>query len=504
MKHFQHYIITLLFLYSTALFLNASEYYHSAYNSPIIEIYGGLHQPNSENPSRLSCREQYLNGIIQHNKTPQIPSHIKSIAKSNHQDIVIYRSTAWVIENLSSLVKSHRNKILNQFMDNDPEIHASSLRKYSLSSLGKQYIACNNIDINALESCNGNILQQIIHQEFVMLTDATAHIWSKKSCTNEIKELTGTIGDFIDAGVSFNKAGEAKKALTLADAGWALFDCILAAGEGIIDGVTSVVHDITHPIQTVQNLANAAISCGYYLGVALQEIDSATAALISGNFDTAHNKYIIWCENFKKITQILDVYSQELTAHDTIKTITSSLIQCYAITRVINGFSSLFNNAHKSAINIAKKISEGVQENTLLISAEGIPLRIAQETLKQIKKVPCAQDKLLQALAHFDHQIIRVGNVTCLLDKKGLKHILERHHPKYWNGTIEPFQSFLGKNMTIVEIVDIIKKVIKQNKKIIIKQGIVNGQIDGVVNNVKYRVGFKKGRIGQFYIPIIK
>ncbi len=318
------------------------------------------------------------------------------------------------------------------------------------------------------------------------------------------------IGNFIASGISFNQKDEIKKALTLADAGWAIFDCILAAGEGAIDGITTVVNDITHPIQTVQNFARATISCGYYLGIALQEIGCVTTSLIGGDFDIAHNKYALWQKHFKNITWELNEYSKTLTARDAIKTITSSLIQCYATTRAVNGFSSLFNKAHQSAISIAKKIGDGIEESHLLMSAEGIPLRIAQETIKQItqipsKKIPCARDKLLQVLATFKNQKIQVGNVTCLLDKDGLKHILERHHPLYWNGTMTTKkQTFFHKNISIDEITDIIKQVIKQNKKLIIKQGIMNGQIDGIINNIRYRVGFQNGRIGQFYIPTVQ
>lgn len=52
----------------------------------------------------------------------------------------------------------------------------------------------------------------------------------------------------------------------------------------------------------------------------------------------------------------------------------------------------------------------------------------------------------------------RVSNQTLLLDKKGMKHILERHHPLYWNGTVKATQSFLGKKMTVKDIQDVVGK----------------------------------------------
>jgi len=495
MKLIYHPIMALFFI--TSAFLCSYEFY-STHPVAKIELSNNCSQPNTHSLSNLNSRAKYLSHMIQRNVPQKALNHIRSQAT--------HANTSRAINYLSSSVKSERDKILNRFIENDPETHKYSSKKYPISPLSKNYLSFNNIDVSTLESCQGNILQQTIHQEFLMLTDATAHIWNQQLCTKEVKDLTAVIGNFIDAGVSFNRINQVKKACALANAGWAIFDCIVAAGEGAIDGISAVIHDITHPIQTAQNLAKTMISCGYYLGIALQEIDSVAVALVSGNFDIAHNKYTVWQEHFKNIAYALDEYSKKTTARDAVKTITSSLVQCYATTRALNSFSSLFNNAHQSAISIAKKLSDSLQEHAFFMSSEGIPLHIAQETVKQItriplKKIPCARDKLLQVISTFKNQKIQVGNVTCLLDKNGLKHILERHHPLYWNGKLKDFQTFLDKKTSISDIIGIIKQVIKQNKKIILKQGIMNGQIDGIINNVRYRVGFQNGRIGQFFIP---
>jgi hypothetical protein len=406
---------------------------------------------------------------------------------------------------VSNAVRSHRHDMHHKYISNNQETHALYYKKYTLTDTAKKYLTDNAININSFESCEGNLLQQTIHNEFIILTDTTAHLLNEQKNSKEINELTTVIADFTIAGITFNHTGETGKAIAFANACWAIFDCIEAAGEGIVEGISSVAHDLMHPIETALIFTDAVIKCGYYLNVALQEVCSLTGTIIYGDFNAAHNKYASWSEHFKNIAQVLSEKCEDLTLHDAIKTTTATIIQSYATTRALNGLSTFFNHAHHSATLIAKKINDGIQESSLLMSAEGIPIRIAQETLKHTKQLPRANDKLLHLLSQFESQKIKVGNVTCVLDKSGLKHILERHHPIYWAGKIKDSQTFLPKDMTIPDIVKIIEQVIKQNKKLIISKG-TNGmyKITGVIKNTKYIVGFDNGRIGQFYIPSIQ
>ena len=107
--------------------------------------------------------------------------------------------------------------------------------------------------------------------------------------------------------------------------------------------------------------------------------------------------------------------------------------------------------------------------------------------------------KVINALKDFISVKWNFGNQNFLLDKKGMKHILERHHPEYWNGTIKNTQTFLDKSMTIEDISNYIGDIMKQNRNILIEKGTVGMyQIEGTINNVTYVVGFKNGLIGQF------
>ncbi|MDE9430163.1 EndoU domain-containing protein [Xenorhabdus bovienii] len=108
--------------------------------------------------------------------------------------------------------------------------------------------------------------------------------------------------------------------------------------------------------------------------------------------------------------------------------------------------------------------------------------------------------KVINELKKFEGKDYRFGNQTSKLDKAGMKHILERHHPNYWDGSIKAKQSFLSPKMSTNDITDAIGNVMKQNRDTVISKGSVGKfQISGQYKGQDYVVGFKNGRIGQFY-----
>jgi hypothetical protein len=510
MKHIYNPLIflNLFFLFFNSITYSSSEYPYHTNNAPEIRI--NLNYPQSDLKPLLhfGFSSRHV-GNIAHNNLPKILSHNHNYStkqnSSTLENIVALplHNNVSVLHYVYDSVKLQRHTMLEQFTHNYPEAHATYFKKYFINETSKTYLSANDIDISMFESCEGNPLQHAIHHEFIMLADTTAHLWNERFYSSEIKELTTVIADFAGAGTSFNHIGEATKAMALADAGWAILDCIQAAGEGIIEGLSVVGSSVSHPVKTIQNFADAAVNCGYYLGIALKEINCVTEAIICGDFDIAQNRYNLWSEHCKNFAHMLSEQCQELTLRDIVKIVARSAIESYATTRAINGFSTFFNRAHLSAAKITNKIRTGAQESTLLMSSEGIPVRIAQETLRQAKKIPRTNDKFLQVLSQFESQKIKIGRITCLLDKKGLKHILERHHPLYWNGSLTKTQTFFNNKTTTEDIISVIKQVIKQNKKLILTQGTTRKyQIDGIIKNITYRVGFDNGRIGQFYIPL--
>ena len=82
-----------------------------------------------------------------------------------------------------------------------------------------------------------------------------------------------------------------------------------------------------------------------------------------------------------------------------------------------------------------------------------------------------------------------------------MKHILERHHPAFWAGGTKPTQTFLALKTSVKDIEYTIQEVIAQNRDALSNiTALPKKQIEGVIDGVRYVVGFTKGKINQFYI----
>ncbi|WP_422647572.1 polymorphic toxin-type HINT domain-containing protein [Actinoalloteichus caeruleus] len=106
----------------------------------------------------------------------------------------------------------------------------------------------------------------------------------------------------------------------------------------------------------------------------------------------------------------------------------------------------------------------------------------------------------LPVLRDWSSQRFQFGNQSVLLDKKGMEHILTRHHSDHWDGSIKNTQTFFDSNMSVDDIRDAIGQVMRQNRDTLIQRGSQGMyQIRGNANGVDYVVGLNKGRVGQFY-----
>ena len=124
---------------------------------------------------------------------------------------------------------------------------------------------------------------------------------------------------------------------------------------------------------------------------------------------------------------------------------------------------------------------------------------LTEPLVERLSKV--ASDRVINELKAFRSKVWTVGNQKILLDKSGMKHILERHHPAFWAGKTKPTQTFLSPKTSVKDIEYTIQEVIFQNRDVLSNiSSLSKKQIEGVIDGVKYVVGFTRGRIGQFYI----
>ena len=108
--------------------------------------------------------------------------------------------------------------------------------------------------------------------------------------------------------------------------------------------------------------------------------------------------------------------------------------------------------------------------------------------------------KVVRALSNFRSINGQFGPNKFKITKKGMKHVLERHHPRYWDGSVKKDQSFFKKNVSVEMITSQIKTIMRQNRDSLIRNGhLPMFQVRGNINGQEYVLGFKRGEVRQFF-----
>ena len=124
---------------------------------------------------------------------------------------------------------------------------------------------------------------------------------------------------------------------------------------------------------------------------------------------------------------------------------------------------------------------------------------LTEPIVKDLSKA--AADRVVNELRDFKLKVWTIGNQKVLLNKAGMRHILERHHPAFWAGETKPTQTFLSPKTSVKDIEYTIQEVISQNRDALSNiTSLPKKQIEGVIDGITYVVGFTKGNIYQFYI----
>lgn len=112
-------------------------------------------------------------------------------------------------------------------------------------------------------------------------------------------------------------------------------------------------------------------------------------------------------------------------------------------------------------------------------------------------------ERVSRALAGFTPRQFHIAGRDLVLGQSDMRHILTRHHPDFWDGSTKEVQSFLDRRMSVQDVENAIAEVLRQNRGRFASGDLgPAGRIEGVVDGVRYRVGFSGGRIGQFYSPL--
>ncbi len=100
------------------------------------------------------------------------------------------------------------------------------------------------------------------------------------------------------------------------------------------------------------------------------------------------------------------------------------------------------------------------------------------------------------ALSEYQTRRYQVENQTFQLDKSGMRHILERHSPEYWDGSTKTAQTFFRSGTTPENIQNIVSDVLRQNRNVM--TSILDSYERSLVGNsggANYQISIYQGRI---------
>ncbi|MGV9189603.1 hypothetical protein ACTOVN_07955 [Arcanobacterium canis] len=116
-----------------------------------------------------------------------------------------------------------------------------------------------------------------------------------------------------------------------------------------------------------------------------------------------------------------------------------------------------------------------------------------------VKYAAAPASRVVNALKNFSALTFRAGSNVVRLDKSAMKHILQRHHPQYWNGTKKGTQTFFNPEMSVSDVRATINGALRQHASSLRKLGSKTGTYTVTYNVIKYKLVVSKGRVVQFY-----
>jgi len=244
-------------------------------------------------------------------------------------------------------------------------------KSYTASPAATQFIRDMGTDITEYQTCYGNQLQQVIHQECINGLDQLASL-PETSVVYPYKESMALC---FDAAREYNQAGSVDKATAIADFCASLLDYGKAIAEGAVSGVIGAVEDmLEHPGQALL----CAVAGEYVLAYQLSKILYNVADIgVTYAFDRERGKEK-WDEYLAPVTQLIDaIGNKELSLRDGLKGATQLAVQWKTQTKLLKGMNQFCKTAKARALEFAKNNPLAVPEQ-YMTTPEGILLQSTQ------------------------------------------------------------------------------------------------------------------------------
>lgn len=159
-----------------------------------------------------------------------------------------------------SIVQRQESRIeaLHKIMDGNKQLEKSS---GVLNDEAKSDLEVRNINTKKYTEFQGNPLQCVLHNEFVSIANITAD----ECDTNKMKSLADLSFALTDVGIDYNKHGDFRTTISIANCCWGLIDLMHGIADGLALGTAHTIDAVLHPLDTVKNVVSGIGAVGYGL-----------------------------------------------------------------------------------------------------------------------------------------------------------------------------------------------------------------------------------------------
>jgi hypothetical protein len=267
------------------------------------------------------------------------------------------------------------------------------------------------------------------HLQHQLVDEAISVIDTAISC-DLVENIQDAVIDLANASLMSNKAGDIVTTSYTLDTCWAIIDfgkkaahytyaTGIAVTEGIIEGAVEAlcgaVNTVCHPVKAAQEVANSFVTAGYCLGKLTYKIAEHAAICDMMEINSEHAEQMIRehsCDSsvfFAVYEAAKDVSAQDIARVGT-KTVADMML-LHGATKVI---SSITKTALPMFVNAMRK---GAQSTEVAVTAEGIPVRCAEEIaslMNDIEKVGGSSEIIAAAVevANEAYELLRTFNIS--------------------------------------------------------------------------------------------
>lgn len=253
-------------------------------------------------------------------------------------------------------------------------------KRYQLPSHIAQFARNQHIDITEYQTCYGNQLQHIIHQECLQGLDSLAAL----SETSLIYDYRECLGRCIDAAREYNQIGIVDKAAMILDFCWSLFDYGKAIAEGTVEGLVGAVRDIyDHPAQAMLCAIAGEYVFAYQLSkVLLNVADIGVSCMI--DFEQGKKE---WDDYIAPLTQFIDaIANKEISIRDGLKSAMQCAVQWKAQSVFLKGMHALYKNTKIKACDFAKN-NPLMSPEQYMETPEGVVFKVLHYDVRDTEKL---------------------------------------------------------------------------------------------------------------------